>query len=63
MHFVEMLNYCCRNTSKISSDPRVNNISRIVLEIKKEKEQIQLLQKQKKLLFVLTLVVISARWR
>jgi len=43
-----MLDYCGEDTSVLVNDPRVSNISKIVSEIKKEREQIQLLQKQKK---------------
>jgi len=47
-HLVNMLDYCGEDTSVLVNDPRVSNISKIVSEIKKEREQIQLLQKQKK---------------
>lgn len=47
-HFVEMLDCCGEDMSDIASDPRVSSILKIVSEINKEKEQIQLLQKQKK---------------
>lgn len=42
-HFVDMLDYCGEDTSQITSDPRVSNISRIAYEIYNEREQIQLL--------------------
>lgn len=48
LHFVKMLNCCEEDVSQFENDPRVNNISIIVSEIKKERDQIQLLQKQKK---------------
>lgn len=48
LHFVKMLNCCGEDVSQFENDPRVNNISIIVSEIKKERDQIQLLQKQKK---------------
>lgn len=47
-HLVNMLDYCGEDTSAITNDPRVSNISMIVSEIQKERENIQLLQKQKK---------------
>ena len=47
-HLVNVLDCCGGDTTAISNDPRISNISKIVLEIKKEREQIQMLQKQKK---------------
>ncbi len=47
-HFVELLDCCGEDVSQIASDPTVSNISRIASDIKKEQEQIQLLQDQKK---------------
>lgn len=47
-HLVNMLDYCGEDTSQIASDPRVSNISRIASEIHKGREQIQLLQEQKR---------------
>lgn len=47
-HFVNMLDYCGEDTSQITSDSRVSNISKIASEIHKEREQIQLLQEQKR---------------
>ena len=47
-HLVNMLDYCGEDTSVITNDPRVSNISMIVSKIQKEREIIKLLQKQKK---------------
>lgn len=47
-HLVNMLDYCGEDTSAITNDPRVSNISMIASEIHKERENIKLLQKQKK---------------
>lgn len=47
-HLISMLDYCGEDISAIENDPRVSNISIIVSEIKKERDQVQLLQKQKK---------------
>lgn len=47
-HFISVLDYCGEETSQIASDPRVSNISRILSEIHKKREQIRLLQEQKK---------------
>ena len=47
-HLISMLDYCGEDISAIENDPRVSNISTIVSEIKKERDQVQRLQKQKK---------------
>ena len=47
-HLISMLDHCGEDVSAIENDPRVSNISIIVSEIKKERDQVQLLQKQKK---------------
>ena len=47
-HLVDVLEYCGGDTSTISNDPRISNISKIVLDIKKERELIQKLQEMKK---------------
>lgn len=47
-NLISMLDYCGEDISAIENDPRVSNISIIVSEIKKERDEVQLLQKQKK---------------
>ena len=47
-HFVELLDYCGGDMSEVANDPRVSNITKIISEINEEKEQILLLQNQKK---------------
>ena len=47
-HLISMLDYCGEDISAIENDPRVSNISIIVSEIKKERDQVQMLQKKKK---------------
>lgn len=48
IHLLNMLDYCGEDISVIANDSRVSDISKIVSEIQKERECIQLLQKQKK---------------
>lgn len=47
-HFIDMLDYCGADTSTITNDSRISNISEVGSKIRKNKEHIEVLQNQKK---------------
>lgn len=46
--FVEMLDCCGENVAQLKADPRISNIARIASDIKKIREEIELLEKRKR---------------